>query len=99
MNMKGMAIALAVIICATTIQGFSVFKRGRCLCIGPLAKAVKMADIETVSILHRSYSCDKVEVIVTLKAQKRQRCLDPNSKQGRLIQAIAEKKSLRQGNM
>ncbi|MEJ1274774.1 chemokine (C-X-C motif) ligand 10 [Cricetulus griseus] len=63
MNMKGMAIALAVIICATTIQGFSVFKRGRCLCIGPLAKAVKMADIETVSILHRSYSCDKVEVI------------------------------------
>ncbi|XP_005068200.3 C-X-C motif chemokine 11 [Mesocricetus auratus] len=99
MNLKGMAIALAVISCATTIQGFSMFKGGRCLCIGPLAKAVKIADIETVSVFYPSYRCGKVEVIVTLKAQNRQRCLDPNSKQARLIREMYEKKSLRQQNM
>ncbi|CAH6884198.1 C-X-C motif chemokine 11 [Phodopus roborovskii] len=100
MDMKGMmAIALAVIIGATTVQGFSMFKGGRCLCIEPLAKAVKIADIETATVLYPSNRCNKVEVIVTLKSQKRQRCLDPKSKQARLIQAMNEKKSLRRRNM
>ncbi|XP_036056256.1 C-X-C motif chemokine 11 [Onychomys torridus] len=98
-NMKGTAIALAVIICATVVQGFSMFKRGRCLCIDPRAKAVKLAAIETVSIIYPSNSCDKVEVIITLKAHKGQICLDPKSKQARLIrQAIERKTSLRHKN-
>ncbi|XP_028737756.2 C-X-C motif chemokine 11 [Peromyscus leucopus] len=95
MNMKGTAIALAVIICATAVQGFSMFKRGRCLCIDHRARAVKLADIETVSVIYPSNSCDKVEVIITLKGHKRQTCLDPKSKQARLIrQAIERKKFL-----
>lgn len=96
MNMKGTAIALAVIICATAaVQGFSMFKRGRCLCIDDRAKAVKLADIETVSVIYPSNGCDKVEVIITLKGHKRQTCLDPKSKQARLIrQAIERKKFL-----
>ncbi|OBS69014.1 hypothetical protein A6R68_02447, partial [Neotoma lepida] len=62
-----------------------MFKRGRCLCIDPRAKAVRMADIERVSIIDPSNGCDKVEVIITLKARKGQMCLDPKSKQARLI--------------
>ncbi|XP_052054154.1 C-X-C motif chemokine 11 [Apodemus sylvaticus] len=101
MDRPGTAIALAVIIWATTVQGFSMFKGGRCLCIGPGVKAIKMAAIEKASVIYPSNGCDKVEVIVTLKPpHKGQRCLDPNSKQGRFIKQTIEKKTfLRRQNM
>ncbi|XP_007947222.1 C-X-C motif chemokine 11 [Orycteropus afer afer] len=85
MSMKGMAIALALLLCATILQGFPMFKAGRCLCIGPGVKAVKVADIEKASIIYPSYNCDKLEVIIILKANKGQRCLNPKSKQANLI--------------
>lgn len=100
MNRTGMAVALAVIIWATTVPGFVMFKGGRCLCIDSGVKAVKMAAIEKVSIIYPSNGCDKVEVIVTLKGHKGQRCLDPRSKQARLIMQIIQKKDiLRHKNM
>lgn len=77
-----------------------MFKGGRCLCINPGAKVVKMAAIKEVSVIYPSNGCDKVEVIVTLKAHKGQRCLDPASKQARLImQTIQKKNFLRRQNM
>ncbi|XP_004472636.1 C-X-C motif chemokine 11 [Dasypus novemcinctus] len=85
MTVKGTAIALAVLFCATVVQGFPMFKGGRCLCIGPGVKAVKVPDIEKASIIYPSNNCDKVEVIITLKANKGQRCLNPRSKQANLI--------------
>ncbi|KAM9677526.1 C-X-C motif chemokine 11 [Trichechus inunguis] len=85
MSVKGMVIALAILFCATIVQGFPMFKRGRCLCIGPGVKAVRVADIEKASIIYPSYNCDKLEVIITLKANKGQRCLNPRSKQANLI--------------
>ncbi|XP_069314264.1 C-X-C motif chemokine 11 isoform X1 [Eulemur rufifrons] len=91
MNVKGMAIALAVVFYATIVQGFPMFKRGRCLCIGPGVKAVKVADIEKASIIYPSSNCDKTEVIITLKAQKGHRCLNPKSKQGSLIIKLKER--------
>nr|XP_055153268.1 C-X-C motif chemokine 11 isoform X1 [Symphalangus syndactylus] len=91
MSVKGMAIALAMILCATVVQGFPMFKRGRCLCIGPGVKAVKVADIEKASIIYPSNNCDKIEVIITLKENKGQRCLNPKSKQARLIIKLKER--------
>ncbi|XP_007124491.1 C-X-C motif chemokine 11 isoform X2 [Physeter macrocephalus] len=85
MNMKGMATVLAVIFCATIVQGFPMFKGGRCLCTGPGVKAVKVADIEKVSIIYPSNNCDKTEIIITLKTHKGQRCLNTNSKQAKVI--------------
>lgn len=100
MNRTGMAVALAVIIWATTVPGFVMFKGGRCLCINRGVKAVKMTMIEEVSVIYPSNGCDKVEVIVTLKAHKGQKCLDPRSKQARLImQTIQKKNFLRRQNM
>ncbi|KAM7159178.1 C-X-C motif chemokine 11 [Molossus nigricans] len=93
MNVKGMAIVLAVIVCATTCQGFPMFKGGRCLCIGPGVKAVKVADIEKISVIYPSNRCDKTEVIITLKAHKRQRCLNPRSKQANIIIKNAERRN------
>ncbi|VFV42253.1 c-x-c motif chemokine 11-like [Lynx pardinus] len=85
MNVKGMVIVLAVIFCATIVQGFPMFKWGRCLCIGPGVKAVKVADIEKATIIYPSNNCNKIEVIITLKAHKGQRCLNPKSKQANII--------------
>ncbi|XP_008565536.1 PREDICTED: C-X-C motif chemokine 11 [Galeopterus variegatus] len=93
MSAKSMAIALAVIFCATVIQGFPIFKAGRCLCIGPGVKAVKVADIEKASIIYPSNNCDKIEVIITLKANKGKRCLNPRSKQASLIIKQIERKN------
>lgn len=93
MNVKGLAIVLAVIVCATIIEGFPMFKGGRCLCIGPGVKAVKVTDIEKASIIYPSNSCDKTEVIITLKAHKGQRCLNPRSKQGSFIIKQVERKN------
>ncbi|XP_004430906.1 PREDICTED: C-X-C motif chemokine 11 [Ceratotherium simum simum] len=90
---KGMAIVLAVIFCATIVQGFPMFKGGRCLCIGPGVKAVRVADIEKVSIIYQSNNCDKIEVIITLKANKGQRCLNPRSKQANVIIKKVERRN------
>ncbi|XP_057585346.1 C-X-C motif chemokine 11 isoform X1 [Hippopotamus amphibius kiboko] len=90
MSVKGMAIVLAVIFCATAVQGFPMFKRGRCLCTGSGVKAVKVAYIEKVSIIYPSNNCDKTEVIITLKANKGQRCLNPKSKQAKVIRKLKE---------
>ncbi|XP_072797941.1 C-X-C motif chemokine 11 isoform X1 [Vicugna pacos] len=85
MSLKSMVIVLAVILCATTVKGFPMFKGGRCLCIGRGVKAVKVADIEKVSIIYPTNNCDKTEVIITLKAHKGQRCLNSKSKQANVI--------------
>nr|AEB61055.1 C-X-C motif chemokine 11-like protein [Equus caballus] len=90
MCVKGMSTVLAVIFCAMIVQGFPMFKGGRCLCIGPGVKAVKVADIEKVSIIYPSNNCDKIELIITLKAHKGQRCLNPKSKQANAISKKAE---------
>uniref|UniRef100_A0A452EZZ1 C-X-C motif chemokine n=1 Tax=Capra hircus TaxID=9925 RepID=A0A452EZZ1_CAPHI len=85
MCVKGMAIVLAVILCAAIVQGFPMFKGGRCLCIGPGVKAVKVADIEKVSIIYPTNNCDKTEVIITLKTHKGQRCLNPSQSKQKLL--------------
>ncbi|XP_019479042.1 PREDICTED: C-X-C motif chemokine 11 [Hipposideros armiger] len=94
MSVKGMAIVLAVIFCATIAQGFPMFKGGRCLCVGPGVKAVRVADIEKVSVIYPSNYCDKTEVIITMKTHKRQRCLNPRSKQANIIIKITERMNL-----
>ncbi|KAM9742613.1 C-X-C motif chemokine 11 isoform 1-T1 [Dama dama] len=94
MSVKVMATVLAVILCAAIVQGFPMFKGGRCLCIGPGVKAVKVADIEKVSIIYPTNNCDKTEVIITLKTNKGQRCLNPKSKQAKaIIKKIQRKNS------
>uniref|UniRef100_A0A452Q887 C-X-C motif chemokine n=1 Tax=Ursus americanus TaxID=9643 RepID=A0A452Q887_URSAM len=88
MSVKGTVIVLAVIFCATIVQGFPMFKGGRCLCIGPGVRAVKVADIEKATIIYPSNNCDKTEVIITLKAHKGQRCLNLKSKQASIIMKV-----------
>ncbi|XP_006143022.1 C-X-C motif chemokine 11 [Tupaia chinensis] len=100
MSVKCMAIALGVILCTAAVQGFPMFKGGRCLCINPGVKAVRVANIGKVSIIYPSNNCDKTEVIITLKAPKVQRCLNPNSKQARLIiKEFGRKKFLNHQNV
>nr|XP_004664870.1 C-X-C motif chemokine 11 [Jaculus jaculus] len=100
MSGKAMAVALVTILWAVTVQGFPMFKGGRCLCQGPGVNAVKVTEIEKASVMYRTNSCDRVEVIITLKAQKGQRCLNPRSKQAQLIiKKIERKKFLKHYNI
>ncbi|XP_074180912.1 C-X-C motif chemokine 11 [Rhinolophus sinicus] len=62
-----------------------MFKGERCFCISPGVKAVRVADIEKVSVFYPSNNCDKTEVIIAMKTHKRQRCLNPRSKQAHII--------------
>ncbi|XP_012579595.1 PREDICTED: C-X-C motif chemokine 11 [Condylura cristata] len=94
MNVTGITIILAMILCATTIQGFPMFIRGRCLCTGPGVRAVKVADIEKAAVLYPTNICDKTEVIITLKLHKGKRCLNPTSKQGKAIIQRAQRVKL-----
>lgn len=50
-----------------SVPGFVMFKGGRCLCIGPGVKAVKLAAIEKASVIYPSNGCDKVEVMYVLE--------------------------------
>ncbi|XP_075399666.1 C-X-C motif chemokine 11 [Tenrec ecaudatus] len=85
MSLKGLAVALTILICATIIQGFPMLHRVRCLCTGPGVKAVRVADIAKASLIYPSYDCENLEVIITLKRNKGQQCLNPRSKQASLI--------------
>ncbi|MBZ3888016.1 C-X-C motif chemokine 11, partial [Sciurus carolinensis] len=78
------------------VLGFPMFKGGRCLCIGPGAKAVKLTDIEKASIIYPSNSCDKIEVIATMKKNGEKRCLNPESKAIKnLLKALRKERSKR----
>ncbi|XP_060044604.1 C-X-C motif chemokine 11 [Erinaceus europaeus] len=91
MNVKGMTTVLAMLFYAIIVQGFPMFKGGRCLCRDHGVKAVKVKDVEQASVIYPSNNCNKIEVIITLKAHKGKRCLNPRSKQGKIIIKRAEK--------
>ncbi|KAM5271766.1 LOW QUALITY PROTEIN: C-X-C motif chemokine 11 [Ctenodactylus gundi] len=90
MNLEGTAIVLAAMFCATIAQSFPMFK-GHCLCTGPGEKTVNVADTEKASLMYLSNRYDKIEVTITLKAHKGQRCLNSKSKQASLIIKLLER--------
>ncbi|KAG5280730.1 hypothetical protein AALO_G00063360 [Alosa alosa] len=53
--------------------------RGRCKCQGAGAKAIRPNRIERLEVLPPSLACPNLEIIVTLKDNGGQKCLDPNS--------------------
>ncbi|KAI7812949.1 putative C-X-C motif chemokine 11-like [Triplophysa rosa] len=54
--------------------------RGRCLCADIGVNIVLRKNIEKVEIIPPSASCERQEIIVTLKNSAGQKCLNPESK-------------------
>ncbi|XP_027710428.1 C-X-C motif chemokine 11 [Vombatus ursinus] len=85
MSPKVLVILLAILLSSTAAHGFLMFRGSRCLCRSSTVQSVNPANIKKVSIFFPSGSCDKKEIIITLKSGLAQTCLNPESKQGKLI--------------
>uniref|UniRef100_A0A4W4DS12 Chemokine interleukin-8-like domain-containing protein n=1 Tax=Electrophorus electricus TaxID=8005 RepID=A0A4W4DS12_ELEEL len=68
-------IATFILICLLVAR----HTRGRCLCGDSGLKVIRVNRVEKVEILSPSPSCDKQEIIVTLKDTMEQKCLNPES--------------------
>ncbi|XP_051966991.1 C-X-C motif chemokine 11-1-like [Xyrauchen texanus] len=87
-----------VFLTIVAVQGQPRFGRQRCLCRGAGVKMVQPMFIEKVVIHPVSPSCGHLEVVVTLKNRRGQRCLNPESLFTKhIIEKIAKKSA--QSNM
>ncbi|KAL4617476.1 c-X-C motif chemokine 11-like [Arapaima gigas] len=73
------AILVASLLLVNT-EGIPLAQTGRCLCIGAGVNFIMVKNIEKVQVYPASNSCDKMEIIVTLKGKAEQKCLNPESK-------------------
>ncbi|XP_043829068.1 C-X-C motif chemokine 11 [Dromiciops gliroides] len=85
MSLKFLVILFAALLYSTAVHGFLTFRGPRCFCRGSTVDSVNPAYIKKVSVFFPSGSCDKKEMIITLKRGKGQTCLNPESRQARLI--------------
>ncbi|XP_014348613.1 C-X-C motif chemokine 11-like [Latimeria chalumnae] len=94
--MKGTAAAviLALILSAIVTEGLPALGRGRCLCTAKGLPVVPRR-IEKLEVFPPSTSCEKLEVIATVKAGKKT-CLNPNSKRVQSVLAKIAKKGASQ---
>ncbi|KAL2091982.1 hypothetical protein ACEWY4_011780 [Coilia grayii] len=93
MKSAALIVLLAVLLFGdVTGQGGS---RGRCRCQDEGADFIPPKRIERLEVIPSSSSCDKVEIIVTLKNGNGQKCLNPESTFAKnYIQRAIKKRSL-----
>ncbi|KAM9143909.1 C-X-C motif chemokine 11-like [Pangshura tecta] len=85
-------LSLLLLLAAVLVQGMPTSSRGRCLCVTAGAPSVNPRHIAKVEIYGQSSSCQKIEVIVTLKGSGQRKCLNSKSKQAsRLIQKFLKR--------
>ncbi|XP_077157257.1 C-X-C motif chemokine 11-like [Paroedura picta] len=78
---------------AVTVQGLPTSRRGRCLCRETAIPSIHISRVAEVQYHRPSASCDREELIVTLKANGKKKCLSVIFEQGRRIkEAIMKKK-------
>uniref|UniRef100_A0A3B3REM2 C-X-C motif chemokine n=1 Tax=Paramormyrops kingsleyae TaxID=1676925 RepID=A0A3B3REM2_9TELE len=58
----------------------AIVSNGRCLCIDDGVNFIKPANIEKIEVHSPSFSCQKMEIIVTMKNGEERKCLNPESK-------------------
>ncbi|XP_063050612.1 C-X-C motif chemokine 11-6-like [Engraulis encrasicolus] len=71
-------IALLVVLLVGDAIGQGI-SRGRCKCQDGGVKLIRPKLIESLEVIPSSSSCDKVEIIVTLKNGDGKKCLNPES--------------------
>ncbi|XP_062399251.1 C-X-C motif chemokine 11-6-like [Sardina pilchardus] len=71
-------LALLVVLLFGDVRG-QLDSQGRCKCLDAGVKAVRPKSIERLEVLPPSASCPNLEIIVTLKGNGGQKCLNPNS--------------------
>ncbi|XP_056312957.1 C-X-C motif chemokine 11-6 [Danio aesculapii] len=87
------AFLLLACLIAGKVNGQDNTSRGRCFCADKGINMVLMKNIEKVEIFPPSPSCNKNEIVVTLKNRAGQKCLNPESKftQNVVLKAIGKR--------
>ncbi|XP_056601091.1 C-X-C motif chemokine 11-6-like [Triplophysa dalaica] len=73
-------IVLACLCFALEVKGQAGSPKGRCFCAGKCVNMVLPRKIEIVEIIPPSPSCEKQEIVVTIKNGSEKKCLNPESK-------------------
>ncbi|XP_044285386.1 C-X-C motif chemokine 10 [Varanus komodoensis] len=87
----------AVLLCmmfllATAVQGQLTSRNGRCVCLKTVPSAMPLQRIGHLESHPISSSCNREEIIVTLKKTQKKVCLDPNSKEvKKMVKKYGEK--------
>ncbi|XP_072570566.1 C-X-C motif chemokine 11-1-like [Paramormyrops kingsleyae] len=78
--MKSPAVILIACVLLSHVEGMAIVSNGRCLCIDDGVNFIKPANIEKIEVHSPSFSCQKMEIIVTMKNGEERKCLNPESK-------------------
>uniref|UniRef100_A0A3B3RFC4 C-X-C motif chemokine n=1 Tax=Paramormyrops kingsleyae TaxID=1676925 RepID=A0A3B3RFC4_9TELE len=73
--------------------GMAIVSNGRCLCIDDGVNFIKPANIEKIEVHSPSFSCQKMEIIVTMKNGEERKCLNPESKFKKYILRLTGRES------
>ncbi|XP_019576051.1 C-X-C motif chemokine 10 [Rhinolophus sinicus] len=96
MNQSAVLIFCLIILTLSGTQGMPLSRSTRCLCITRSDKPVNPRSLEKLEVIPRSPSCPHVEIIVTMKKGKKQKCLNPESKTTEnLLKALSKERSKR----
>ncbi|XP_056314195.1 C-X-C motif chemokine 11-6-like [Danio aesculapii] len=87
------AFLLLACLIAGEVNGQDRSSRARCFCVDKGLNMVLMKNLEKVEIFPPSPSCNKHEIVVTLKNGAGQKCLNPESKftQNVVLKAIGKR--------
>ncbi|XP_015282603.1 PREDICTED: C-X-C motif chemokine 10-like [Gekko japonicus] len=102
MNQVFAVFLCAAVLLVTGIQGIPTSGKGRCICPSMGSNFVPRKPLGKVEVYAANASCDRVEIIVTLKTTGEQQCLNPDSKAvqamlARIAQNRASGNAMRRG--
>ncbi|KAG7477212.1 hypothetical protein MATL_G00091720 [Megalops atlanticus] len=78
--MRSAAFILLACLLTVDVKGMSLSPRGRCQCMDAGVHFIRPKEIEKIAVFSPTSSCERMEIIVTLKESGEQRCLNPESR-------------------
>ncbi|KAM4855004.1 C-X-C motif chemokine 10 [Thomomys bottae] len=95
MNQTSIFICCLIILGLSGIQGIPLSRMARCSCITISTGPIKAKSFKKLEIIPESQSCQRVEIIATMKNGEK-RCLNPESKAIKnLLKTISKERSKR----
>ncbi|XP_062400050.1 C-X-C motif chemokine 11-1-like [Sardina pilchardus] len=90
--MKSVALVIVTFLLLANVKAFRE-PRGRCQCLNGLVDYIPRHNIAKLEILPASSSCTNLEIVVTLKANRGKKCLNPEAEYAsKIIQRTIKKR-------
>ncbi|KAJ8339235.1 hypothetical protein SKAU_G00360210 [Synaphobranchus kaupii] len=78
--MRSAAFILVACLLFVHVKGMSLTPKGRCYCMDAGVNFIKPKLIQKVEVYQPSLSCQKMELVITLKNSGEQKCVNPESR-------------------